>query len=407
MCLGDARQTEKTFGPDALLLRTLRRGTLCALLLPSPFGSSGLLALQMLANASVKPPPSLEWRVPEPCTNEPSTRGRLQELLDMRSELAAEVRVHAVQTGQEWQVRLQIQSAGRTIDRTFEASDCATALEATALVAEVTFDAWSSHVEPDADPAPSQPIAEESRSVEVPEPDTEPRPDAPMIAGGSPVTIAAEHDLGLAPSSTGPTSTNLNAAPPGSTGVATTAEPPPGPQAIERRVVGFLSVDGGFSVGLLPSIAGLLELGGGIRWRWVVVELHASRHFPRSATFPTSDGRVEVGIWGGGVRLGGEPRLRRVSFPILVGFVLGDMVGRGVELDGAKTGHSLWGAVQLETGVRWVPVPRLAIGLRPKLLLSWTRPRFGLAASDGEGTVGYQPPGVASFALTTGLEVRL
>jgi len=165
-----------------------------------------------------------------------------------------------------------------------------------------------------------------------------------------------------------------------------------------------LAGEGGLAFGILPSLAGTLGLRVALlvaRWRaeiaggWLVRQRTAA-----------DDGAALVQLWSVEARGAFVPRVRIVEFPVHAGVVLGDLVARGLEVDGATTGHALWGAGIFGAGVGVVPVPRVAIGVEAAGLVAFSRPTFTFGRADDAPFVVHRPGQLGVRALLR-VEIRL
>lgn len=315
---------------------------------------------------SVAAPGALQWESAGGCGDAATLRQRMQDLLGASGADDAQARVEVVPAGAVLGVSVEVTGPAGTNRRSFTAPDCPTAIEAAALVIAVDVDALAT--------ASSETVA---AAMEVPEPEPEPVPEEEPVLEQEPL---------------------LEAEP----------EPVREPQSAaerERALGGFAIIEGGVGIGVLPGPSGVLQVGGGLRWRWLAGELLVSRHFPRTAGLPGDPSpEVEIGMWGASLRARFEPAVRTVSFPLHVGLTLGDMIGVGRGLAGARTRHALWGAAEVGGGIAWAPLPWLAIGARADLLLAFARPRFG-AEGPGERQIAHEP-GVVGFLGLAAVEVR-
>ena len=193
---------------------------------------------------------------------------------------------------------------------------------------------------------------------------------------------------------------------PTQTPIAATNTRPPKPVAARAapRPRLALAGEGGLAFGILPSLAGTVGVRVAVlvaRWRaeiaggWLVRQRTAA-----------DDGAAVVQLWSVEARGAFVPRVRIVEFPIHAGVVLGDLVARGLEVDGATTGHAFWGAGIFGAGVAVVPVPRVAIGVEAAGLVAFSRPTFTFGRADDAPLVVHRPGQLGVRALLR-VEIRL
>jgi hypothetical protein len=113
-----------------------------------------------------------------------------------------------------------------------------------------------------------------------------------------------------------------------------------------------------------------------------------------------------VQLWSVEARGAFVPRVRIVEFPLSAGVVLGDLVARGLDVGGARTGHAFWGAGMFGAGVGVVPVPRVAVGVEAAGLVAFSRPTFTFGRGEGAPFVVHQPGALGLRALLR-VEIRL
>ena len=161
----------------------------------------------------------------------------------------------------------------------------------------------------------------------------------------------------------------------------------------------------GVGGGPLPGAAAVLGLAAGLGGRGWRAELSASYWTPRTRTSAVNpDVGVRAQLWTVGVHGCGEPRWRKLSFPLCTGILAGAVHARG-DGEGLSVPHTVasrWVAVALEPGLVWWALPRLGLAVRAEGHAVLARPTL---RSEPSGTVFTSAP--VGGAIRAGVELRM
>ncbi len=260
-------------------------------------------------------------------------RGQVGDI-DELAPLEADGNLRRRDDGQ-WQLDLEIaRGDGEPTVRSFVAPECATAIDAAALVIALAMD--PAQAEPERTPA----------VIDVPTP-----------AGGPAPAQAAPRRANTTPS------------------VAPT--PPATPR--HPKVRGLLRAGGGVDFGGLPGAAAFFEAAGGAlgpRWRAELTGMYRLQSADRARLDRDVGGRFV--LWTIGARGCGVPSVRIASggvfsFPLCAGAEGGRLVVEGFGFAGARTTRRPWAAATIGPGVAWAPLPNIAISLQAALGIPWIR----------------------------------
>jgi hypothetical protein len=337
--------------------------------------ASLLAALLALAPPEPSEPLALAWHAPAQCGTRdgaldqlrellPSLPAQLPEQLDGHDGLEVEVAL-AGQPDHRYVAVLRFRGARGLDERTIEGTSCATLVSATVLIIALTYDPIATVEQLDArlaataEPEPSEPEPSEPEPSEPepsePEP-SEPEPSEPAPSEPEPSTAARK------------TSTTLHVDP-------TDASSPP-----IRVALGLLG-GGGWG----PIRAGMgtlgLELGVlGPRWR---LGLRGLVGLPRTLDADRQRA-VRYDAWLLHVRGCYVPTLARdkLELPGCLAVEAGLLRGRGVgDTPNPRLAAQPWLALALGPGLRYVPHPRVALGLELDAVVGLVRGGFTVGSS--------------------------
>ena len=171
----------------------------------------------------------LTWRAPSGCPTSAEVEREITRLIGDTSRNRATVRASAEVTrgGEDWRVQIRIRDGDYTSERSFEGASCRAVTKVASLIIALA-------IEPNAGAA-----------AEVTPPLPAEKPEAPPVAAASP------------------------------------------PAAETRR--GFLAAGPVVEARLLPQVGFGFELGGGIRWPALSLELRGGALLPQDAAVATTD----------------------------------------------------------------------------------------------------------------------
>lgn len=352
--------------------------------------ATGLLAA-LLALAPAEPPAlALSWHAPAQCGTRDEALAELRELLpglptplpeqlEGRAGLEVEVAL-AGQPDRRFVAELRFRGARGLDERTIEGTSCATVVSATLLIVALTYDPIATveqldaRLEAELEPSPEAEVEVEAEVEGEPEVEPEPEPASEV----EPELAAARK-----------TSTTLHVEP---------LEP-----AAATRLRFALGLLGGGGWG--PIRAGMGTMGlemalVGPRWR---VGLRGLAALPRTLD---AERRQAVRYDAYLVHARGcyVPTLARgkLELPACLGIEAGLLRGRGVgDTPNPRLAAQPWLAATLGPGLRYVPHPRVALGLELDALVGFVRGGFTV----GEAVVQQQASlGVRALV---GVELRL
>lgn len=333
----------------------------------------------------------LSWDAPPHCPDRATLLAAIDatlgEVEGERRPLRVHGRVHADPRA-GFVVRLELDD-GRASTRELRGTSCEELTDAAALVIAMTIDPrlLESLQEPPAVPEPEVPGAEPSG----------PESSEPGSSEGTPAE-GREGEPGDGGASDASSAEGGAARAPG--------DPPASeaPSTRERSSLRFLGrAQAGIGGGPLPGAAAVLGLVAGLGGRGWRAELSASYWTPRTrASVANPAVGVRAQLWALGVHGCGEPRRRRLSFPLCAGVLAGAVHARGVGELESRSIASRWVAVALEPGLVWWARPRLGLSLRAEGHAVLARP---MLRSEPSGTVFTSGP--VGGSLRAGLELRM
>ena len=293
-------------------------------------------------------------------------------------EVRVVVRVLALGS-RRYRMELELEVRGHSEARVLNARTCVALVDAAALriALALAVDGDETSME-----LPREPVAPPVDLVDL---------VAPMVPEPSPEPVAE-------PVAPGPAAVEMPLEP-------FALEALPGGEPERRRCGGggFLRAHGLGEGGALPGPRGGLGLAGGLLWRWVRLEVHATYLAPRALVRPQAKVRASLvaGAVNGCARLGRGP----LEIPVCGGLEVGGMpitaVGPGI--DAAAIGR--WVAVVASVGANWRVTPRVGIWAVLQGLGAVGRNRFVLRDPGPEGLPLFDP-GPLSARLSLGVELR-
>ncbi|MEM6290514.1 MAG: hypothetical protein AAGA54_04585 [Myxococcota bacterium] len=296
------------------------------------------LALVLLALA---PDVGFEWDAPSQCPSEVAVAEMVRARVGApvregeTARLDAIARVRRTDDGR-WALRLWVIDEEGTHRRDVEDESCALLAETAATMVAMFVAPSPDRVPESVEPEPAEPVEPEPASTQP-----VPKPAAPV----------AEVEVTPQPRPSTPPDTEL------------------------RPLLGQLRVLAHAGVGLLPGGYGGVGLGGTLGWSGLRVDVRG-RGAWTSAARVQSGGQVRLQSYGGGAAAGWAFSTGRVQVPVLAGFDVGALVGRGDGLATERSGSVGWATASL----------------RPAVTVRWG-PRVGLWAS-AEGFVSLLRPSV-------------
>jgi hypothetical protein len=333
---------------------------------------AAILVSCLAAEPAAKNNVEFRWDAPAECPSEVEVVAQLERLLggpvadqgDRR--LTAIARVRQESDGR-WDLRLWTVTEDETSQRSMSGEDCVVLAEAAALLAAMAIDP-SVLARGEASAAAVE-QAEQAETVEGGEPAPEPEPEPPAVE----------------PPKTEP-------------------RPEPPPARRQRRFIVALGANAGISFGDLPGVGPIVRLGVALQWPHARVELEGHYGFLRRARFEDGE-NIGADLRHGMVVARGcgvlQAREAKLEFPICGGLEAGALAGQGVGFTMIEDGQLPWVAIDVAVGLTWVPIRRLAIGLRVEPWAALLRGRF--TADDATQLWRPLPLGVRAVA---GLELR-
>jgi hypothetical protein len=340
-------------------------------------------AIAVLLHArSVTAAVELVWDAPASCPTSATVTADVERLLGRAlADVDGPVRTAIARVRREsdgtWDLRLWIVDDAGTRDRQLRHRDCARLAEAAATMVVTAI----GPVDVD-DPISSPPIA--TPIVPAPDDATQ-RADAELDA-----TIAAW-----------PTAAAADASAP--TIERTPAEPPM--QSPRSPPFGAVGLEGVLGWGELPRLGGAIGARVAGQWTHVRLELGGRWWIPRPIRVDTSAQDLGPGVnvqaWTVSPRVCPLGTVKSIEIFGCIGPELGAMRADPVRISHPRTQRVPWITTAASVGVRWVPVPRVAVGVAVEGWVGIVRPRFSI---DGLGVV--HTARVAGVRGTIDLEVR-
>lgn len=318
-----------------------------------------------------EPTHELRWSAPETCPTQSEVAAQIEGLLGLDHTGGASVRADATVSREDprWTLTIEIETDSGSRTRTVDADDCDELASMTALLVAIAVDPGLATRPPG---APSEGRPESSG------------PEAPSSDGGveSEPGAAPESELSSEPEAP-PLEVPSDAEPEPSEPDIQPPEPPPGSGGVRGHALAGV----GLGIGTLPGVAPVLRLGGGLRWRFALLELSAVYRLPRRVA---SD-RAELWTLAADVRGCGIPHARSVSFPLCLGAELGAIAGRSFDVVRPDRGRAPWILAHADGGVGVALGPRVGIVVDASLVVPLVRAGFeveGLGVLHRVGPVG-------------------
>lgn len=290
---------------------------------------------------------ALTWEAPAGCPDAAVVRRALSGYLGEGPSIEAGAAVRAVgrvtRSGGLYRLELRTETASGETVRETTADDCGVLVEATAVIVAIAVDPSTMLARGDMAPKPE------------PEPESTPTEPEPAPTELEPAPVPAPADPIVEASPTAP------------------AQPP------EPRVRFGMRASGGVDLGVLPGLAGGLQLVGatfGRAWR---AELRGDYWFPRTAIVADGIGG-RVSLWSIGGRGCWVPEVERASlqFPLCAGLESGAMRGDAVgdRVVAPTTSRRFWLAADGSAGLAWAPRRFIALVLQAELVVPLVRAGF-------------------------------
>jgi hypothetical protein len=314
----------------------------------------------------------LSFKAPAECPQEDAFRQRVEHFLGQRIESRRDQEIVIVavteRTGSRaFSVRLHMATSSGIQRRELTHEDCAELTEAAALIVALAVDPT---LTPPPDATPPEPVEKEAppAPAETPTPLPQPSP-VPSLPEAPP-----EHDQGEG-SNEGSAGVRLSLALLGFVG--TGALPEAGPGAMAE----------------IAADAGPLRLA-----------VRGSYWFPRFAALADASGPgVELDLWSAGVRACWVSRWPRVELSSCLGPELGDLRGKGVEVQNSRTRHARLSALVAGATLAYQPRPGTMALLGFELGKTLESPRFGIV-EDNRPVKAFEPePWLARALLGLGV----
>jgi hypothetical protein len=325
-------------------------------------------AAALLLVLAAPPEPAIDWSAPAGCPGQAEVLAQARALIGDPTEAAMrEVAIRGAieATPVGFSLDIDVRTPSGTTHKTAYAGDCTVLGGVAALMVAVAVDpvqtADTLHI--GAGRAVEAPASAAEAGLEtgaaIPSPDDAPPPDAarrpsepqPAPRDAAPVPVAAAD-----------------------------AAPAALPRA--RSVRGFARVSGSIGSGLVPELDAGLAAGAGLLAAYLRAELVAFHVFARDARYPApSTAGASIAAWGGSLRVGPRVRLRTVELHALGGLTVAALTASGFGARNARNEADAWIALALLPGVRWEPIPRLAVGADLEAEAALRRPAFLVSGS--------------------------
>lgn len=314
-----------------------------------------ILSMTIIAALGTSAQPStpaltLEWDAPANCPGEDVVRRGIDGYLGRPARHASTTPVDAAvrveRIGEDrWVAEIRIETRSGVNVRTMTADRCETLADATSLIVAVALDPTAAGMTAPGDPEP----ATDPTPPQDPPNAVQTRASAPTSSDGSPSS-------------------------------------------------GFAFAAGGLLIGALPSAAGGITFGLGLRRKALRVEARGSYWFPRPAELPDSRIAGQLALWTVGPRGCGVPSRGPVEFPLCGGVQAGQMRGRGADISDPVTDAVPWVAVEASAAATYLPDPHVGLTLGLDLAVPVVRPEFTV---EGVGLAHRAAPaaGIAYLAL--------
>ncbi|MCA9705754.1 MAG: hypothetical protein KDK70_07895 [Myxococcales bacterium] len=330
----------------------------------------------------VRPEPGvLDWSAPPSCPAADELRRGIERRLG-RSLIAHDGAVEArVETkGEGYRLVLRTAAEGVQEERTLEADDCRTLVDATALIVAATIDpvavaeASAPRAEPLVVPTPSRPTAPSTRPAV---PST--RPAVPSTRSAAPSPRPASSSSSPSPSSSSSSSSSPSPSSAPRSPPSAELSSAPLPRRIPRPL-GVLRAGLGGGVGAVPRGTGVAALAAGLRWTSARLEIEGTYWIPRRSV-PVEGSRVRVQLGTAALRgcgLVGRPPL---EVPLCSGLQLGGLRGNGIDALRARPAQGLWLALEAGAGLARRLGPRWSLAGGVTAALPLVTPAFELAGA--------------------------
>lgn len=365
--------------------------------------SALLFGCTMLWSGSVAGQASVTWQAPAGCPSAEESRAEIAQLLgtalaDLDAAVSASVRIQRVSVS-ELEAQIAIRAGGVAAERVLRDPQCAVLAHAAAVIVALALDPATRIPEAGQTAASAGRVeaADVSRArrpastpARAPEPPSAATPAAPaeleaLVVGGAEASAA-------------PRSQQTEAAPPAPRNAAQRARSP---------ARGYAAAAAAFELNILPGVAPLASVAGGLLGTLWRAGLRLSYGPARLALLdepPDVGGRVAhfaAGIEGG-------PRwpLSVFEVSLLGGVESGFLSASGHHVSASRTERELWLGVSLGGAASFVWNARIALGLRVDAVAALRRPAFAVQSSLGEEHVFHRPKAMGCRAFLE-LEVRL
>ncbi len=308
--------------------------------------------------------PTFEWSAPEGCPaqarvlDQARTWGGEREPEDSARPIAIRGAIVALAAG--FELDIEIRSASGTSRKTARAQDCEVLGNVAALMIAVAIDPL--------DVTRRLELAPELGPLELPP--APPAVVAPRVEPDDAIVIDAE-----------PLVEPTRAQPPGLGGLA--------------------RVSGSIGRGIVPALDGAIGVGVGVLTARVRADLEVFHVLSQDALAPPpSLAGASVAAWGAGLRVGPRFDLGPLELHLLAGVTAAALPAVAFGIPNPRPGTEAWVALSVVPGLRWAPIPRLAVGADLQADAALRRPAFAL---DGQSTLYRSPP----LALRGSLVVEL
>lgn len=378
----------------------------------SVLGLAATIVGMLVAPATPTPLPaggSLRWDAPAGCPGATEVAALVDVHLGGGATEIQPVTADATVTGEadgRWAVSMTLRTGeGAAAERTLTVGSCDAAAQAVALAvalaaAPALAPAADDDDEPDeAPPTVAVPTVPPPAEPAAPEP-AQPEPGEPEPAEPQKVGDALPSEEAAAPGTESGEAANVEADPLAEPGTSSSnAAADAAPQRTGIR--GFLGAGGGVAGGVLPNPSGFVLVEGGVlgpRWQVALRADYVVQRRTRLDLRPGAGGLLSS--FGGGALAGPWFEVGPLELPLLAGVVAGAFRAEGFGSSSNETRSRLWVAALVDAGVRWAPLPRLAIDLRAELVVPFVRHTFTLGdpfVVARTGTVGGR--GFATVAL--------
>lgn len=313
--------------------------------------------------------PAVEWSAPAGCPERARVLDRARALIGGPADAAMQqvaIRGIIEPAAAGFSLDVDIRTPSGATHKTAHADDCMVLADVAALMVAVAVDPLRTSEALPRRPAraPGGP----SSATDVP---STPEPAPPSPAAALPPSAAPSAGTARRPA---------NLEPRGPEPASPPADASPRPRA--RMLRGLVRASGSIGRGLVPERDLGLGLGAGLLASHLRAELTLFHVFARDARYPPpSVAGAAIAAWGGSVRVGPYLRLGPVELHALASVAAAAVTASGFGARNSRNNADAWVALALVPGLRWEPIPRMALGVDLELEAALRRPGFAVSGS--------------------------